>query len=93
MVINDGLSQAKRVTIRLASSAAGSRPPRCERLRASGTRGAYATRGITLGGRSFGQTTTGVLGVPRLSTIHASGGGFTVSVGKGSAALLVVDRR
>ena len=92
MVINDGLSHAKRVTIRLASSL---RAPTAtvQRLRASGTRGAYATRGITLGGRSFGQTTTGVLGVPRLSTIHASGGGFTVSVGKGSAALLVVDRR
>ncbi|HZE03863.1 MAG TPA: glycosyl hydrolase family 79 C-terminal domain-containing protein [Solirubrobacteraceae bacterium] len=50
-----------------------------------------ARGGVTLGGRSYGATTsTGVLPAPRTTSVAATGGGFAVSVPHGSAALLTI---
>ena len=89
-IVNDSLSGDASVRLRIPG-AVSSAPAELERLVAPGGRGAYATRGITLGGRSFGTTTTGVLGAPRMTAVKSRGGAFTVGVPKGSAALLTVD--
>jgi hypothetical protein len=86
-LINDSLDGA--VTVRLAlppgvRSANGT----VERLQAPG--GAYATRGVTLGGRSFGTTTSGILAEPRLAAVSARRGSLTVELPKGSAALVTL---
>ena len=91
-ILNDSLHAGGTVHVRLPSAlSAGSAS--LQRLVASGGRGAYATRGVTLGGRSFGTTDTGVLGAPKLTTVRRHGGAFTVGMPKGSAALLTIDVR
>jgi hypothetical protein len=86
-LINDSLDGA--ATVRLAlppgvRSANGT----VERLQAPG--GAYATRGVTLGGRGFGTTTSGILAEPRLAAVSARRGSLTVQLPKGSAALVTL---
>ena len=61
-----------------------------ERLRAPG--GAYATSGVTLGGRSFGHTKTGVLRAPVTQRVSRRGGAYTVTLPRASAALLTLLR-
>lgn len=87
-LINDSLDGAATVRLRLPAgmrSANGT----IERLRAPG--GAYATHGVTLGGRSFQTTTTGSLPRPRLGPVRARGT-LTVELPKGSAALVTLGR-
>jgi hypothetical protein len=91
-IINDSLHGTGTVQLRLPK-ALSSRSAVLERLVAPGRRGAYATGGVTLGGRSFGTTATGVLGAPKLTTVERDGGAFTVAMPKGSAALLTVGAR
>ena len=57
LVINDNIGSSARVLVRNPAGY-GRRPGTLELLRAAS---AYATRGVTLGGRSFGRTTTGKL--------------------------------
>ncbi len=85
--INDNATGAARVTVKLPASARLASGT-VERLQASGTRGPYATRGITLGGRSFGQTASGVLGRQRTTAVAAKDGSLTVSLAAGSVALV-----
>jgi hypothetical protein len=89
-IIDDGLKAGSTVRLRLQGAAASGT---LERLVAAGGRGAYSTSGVSLGGRSFGTTTTGKLGAPQLSTVKRRGGTFAVSMPKGSAALLTIDAR
>jgi hypothetical protein len=91
-IVNDSLRGAGTIHLRLAH-ARGSESATLQRLLAAGARGAYATHGITLGGRSFQTTTTGALGAPKLATVKRRHGSFTVVMPKGSAALLTVDVR
>jgi len=90
-IVNDSLSSGAVVRLRVPA-AAGSTTGTVLRLQASNGAGAYATRGITLGGRSFGTTTTGVLAAPTLEPITSHGGAWTVTVPKGSAALVTFGR-
>jgi hypothetical protein len=85
LLINDSLS---------ASAAAVVRTPvvpgkaSVEPLRASS---AYATSGVSLGGRSFGAaTSTGVLPLPRAQTVTPRGGAYSLTLTPGSAALLTL---
>ena len=91
-IVDDSLRGGGTVHLRVAK-ALSSRSATLQRLVASGTRGAYATHGVALGGRSFGTTTTGALKAPRLTTVKRRGGAFTVAMPKGSAALLTIDAR
>ena len=91
-IINDSLRMRGTIHVRLPG-ALSARSAALQRLVASGGRGAHATAGITLGGRSFGTTTTGALGTPRPATVKRRGGAFTVGMPKGSAALLTIDAR
>jgi hypothetical protein len=91
-IVNDSLSSGALVRLRVPAMP-GSTTGTVLRLQASDGAGAYATRGITLGGRSFGTTTTGVLAAPTLEPIRSSGGVWTVTVPKGSAALVTFGRR
>ena len=51
--------------------------------------GAGATRGMTIGARTYGATTaTGLLGPPELAPAHVAGGRVTLSVPRASAALV-----
>jgi hypothetical protein len=84
VLINDSLTTARTVAVRapgLATTAT------LERLQAPS---AFATSGITIGGRSFGpQTNTGLLtGKLRLASVTATAGGFPVSLPASSAAML-----
>jgi Glycosyl hydrolase family 79 C-terminal beta domain len=86
-LINDSLDRAATVRLRLPAgmrSATGT----VERLQAPG--GAYATRGVTLGGRSFGTTTSGILAAPQLAAVSPRRGSLTVELPKGSAALVTL---
>ncbi|HEX5192598.1 MAG TPA: hypothetical protein VFW09_07330 [Solirubrobacteraceae bacterium] len=89
-IVNDSLHSGGTIHLRL-TSALRARSATLQRLLAARGRGAYATRGITLGGRSF--KTTGVLGAPRLTTLKGRGDEFTVGMPKGSAALLMINAR
>jgi hypothetical protein len=67
----------------------GSEPATLQRLRAPGV---AATSGLTLGGRTFGKTTTtGVLGDPVPQTTSPHSGKYTIAMPGFSAALLVLD--
>jgi hypothetical protein len=90
-IIDDGLAAGTSVHLRVPAGYGG-HAGTLERL-VAGKRGAYATHGVTLGGRSFGTTTTGALGTPRSTTVKPHGGGFTIGMPKGSAALLTLQRR
>jgi hypothetical protein len=73
------------------SLGAGHGPATVQRLQG---RSLFATRAVSLGGRSFGAgTTTGKLGPPALSTLAPSGSIYPVSVPAASAALITVPAR
>lgn len=86
VLINDSIKHTRWVLVR---------PPRAvgrarlERLEAPS---AYARKGLTLGGQSFGRrTTTGRLaGSRRITLLEPSAGGYTVRLPAASAALLTI---
>lgn len=86
-LINDSLDRAATVRLRLPAGVRSANGT-VERLQAPG--GAYATQGVTLGGRSFGTTTSGILAQPRLAAVSARRGSLTVQMPKGSAALVTL---
>jgi hypothetical protein len=85
LLINDSLTSSAVAVVRtpVAPGAAS-----LERLRAAS---AYATSGVTLGGRTFGTATaTGVLAAPVPQSVAPSGGAYSVTLPAGSAALLTL---
>ena len=85
LLINDSLSASAAAVIRtpVVPGTASVEP-----LRAPS---AYATSGVSLGGRSFGAaTSTGVLAPPRPQTVAPRGGAYSVTLTPGSAALLTL---
>jgi Glycosyl hydrolase family 79 C-terminal beta domain len=89
MLINDSLTAGSRATIH-APTGYGLKPAMLQRLRAPS---AAATRDVTLGGRQFGTTSTGVLAPPVPQTVAATSGTFSVSLPASSAALLILSAR
>jgi hypothetical protein len=89
LVINDSIASGARVRVRNPASY-GRRPATIERLRAPG--GAYATSGVTLGGRSFGRTRTGVLQAPVTERVRRRAGAYAVTLPPASAALLTLTK-
>jgi hypothetical protein len=89
LLINDSLSSAAVTQVR-APSGYGAHPGTIERLLASS---AYAKGGVSLGGRRFGTTLTGVLRAPKLETDRVRSGTYTVSLPAASAALLTLSPR
>jgi len=87
VVINDSTRSSARVLVRNPPGY-GRQAGTIERLRAPS---AYATSGVTLGGRSFGRTTTGVAPAPRIARIRRRGGVYAVTLPAASAALLTLD--
>jgi len=87
LVINDNIGSSARVLVRNPGGY-GRRPGALELLRASG---AYATRGVTLGERSFGRTTTGTLAPPVTSSVARRGGAYAVTLPPASAGLLTLE--
>jgi hypothetical protein len=89
-IINDSLTSRARVQVR-APSGFGSAPGTVEGLRA---RSAYATGGVTLGGRGFGAITlTGALGAASSPRIASHAGTYDVSLPPASASVLTLERR
>jgi hypothetical protein len=86
-VINDSLIAPATVQVRLPAGL-GPVNGTIERLQAPD--GAYATRGVTLGGRNFGTTTSGSLPGPDLQAVSARRGTVTIQLPKGSAALVTL---
>jgi hypothetical protein len=85
LLINDSLTSSALAVVR-APVAPG--PASLERLRAAS---AYATSGVTLGGRTFGATTaTGVLAPPVPQSVAPRAGAYSVTLPAGSAALLTL---
>ncbi len=84
LLINNSLSHS---TLALVHGAAGAGAGVLERLLA---RSAYATGGVTLGGASFGQTTTGMLPPVNTTAVSARSGAYAVSLPPASAALLTL---
>ncbi len=86
VLINDSLKHTRWVLVR---PPAPSRQARLERLDAPN---AYARKGVTLGGQSFGrQTTTGRLAGPRdITLLQPQNGGYTVRVPAASAVMLTI---
>jgi hypothetical protein len=85
LLINDSLSDSASAAVRTPVVPG---PASLERLRASS---AYATSGVTLGGRSFGAATaTGVLAPPVPQTVTPRAGAYSVTLPAGSAALLTL---
>ena len=85
VLINQDGGRRRVVSVRVAGATGAAS---LERLQAPrlGSRG-----GVTLGGESFGASTdTGVLGSPRPLSVPLVGGGYTVSLPPGSAAMLVL---
>jgi hypothetical protein len=89
LLINDSIGSGVRVRVRNPAGY-GRRPATVERLRAPG--GAYATGGVTLGGRSFGLTRTGVLQAPLTQRVRRRGGVYAVTLPPASAALLTLTK-
>jgi hypothetical protein len=87
LLINDGLSGQVNSVVH-APAGYGSAPASLERLSAPG---ASAKRGIKLGGRQFGTTSTGVLPAPLVGTVSAHAGAYSVNLPASSAALLVLS--
>jgi hypothetical protein len=84
VVINK--SQTKRKTVSLRLPAGSGDTVTVERMLA---RSASATRGVTLGGRTYGASTeTGQLAVPEVARMRAASGRITLSVPRASAALV-----
>jgi hypothetical protein len=86
LVINDNIGSSARVLVRNPGGY-GRRPGTLELLRASS---AYATHGVTLGGRSFGHTTTGKLRAPSTSAVVRRAGAYAVTLPPASAGLLTL---
>jgi hypothetical protein len=86
LIVNDSTRSSARVLVRNPPGY-GRRAGTVERLRAPS---AYATSGVTLGGRSFGRTTTGVLAAPQTQPIRRRGGVYAVTLPAASAALLTL---
>ena len=85
LLINDSLSGSALAVVRTPGAPG---PASVERLSAAS---AYATSGVTLGGQSFGAATpTGVLAAPRPLTVTPRGGTYSVTLARGSAALLTL---
>ncbi len=84
VLINDSLTSAATIVVRLAGQDA---PAVLERLEAPS---AYATGGVTLGGQSFGPA--GMLQRPLQATTvrPAKGGGYLVRLAAASAAMLTI---
>ena len=87
-MINDGLSRAADVAVRLPagrhSAVAG-----LQSLQAPG--GARATRGATIGGRVV--SAAGTVAAPKPATVTTGHGAFHVTVPQGSVALLTIGQR
>jgi hypothetical protein len=85
LLINDSLRSAALAQV-ATSGAAGAAS--VERLEA---RSAYATGGVTIGGRSFGaRTATGVLAAPKPRVVAPRSGSYAVTLPAASAALLTL---
>lgn len=85
LLINDSLSSSAQAVVRPPAVPG---PASVERL---GARSAYATSGVSLGGRTFGPSTaTGVLAPPVAQTVAPRGGTYSVTLPAGSAALLTL---
>jgi hypothetical protein len=83
LLINDSLTSSALAVVRTPVVPG---PASLERLRASS---AYATSGVTLGGRTFGAaTTTGILAPPAPQAVAPHGGAYSVTLPASSAALL-----
>jgi hypothetical protein len=75
-------------TVRVGLPPGGAGAATVERMLAPGV---SARRGVTLGGRTYGaSTTTGRLATPQAAEVAATSGAVTLSVPHGSAALLTV---
>jgi hypothetical protein len=85
LLINDSLSSSALAVVRTPAAPG---PANLERLRGSS---AYATSGVTLGGRTFGAaTSTGILAPPVAQTVAPHGGAYSVTLPAGSAGLLTL---
>ena len=86
VLINNDIAQPHRLTVRVPGVRGAAT---LERLRGKGI---SATTGVTLGGQSFGtSTTTGTLtGHPALDTIRPSSSGYVVELPRASAAMLTL---
>jgi hypothetical protein len=89
LTINDSIGSGASVRVRNPAGY-GRQAATIERLRARG--GAYATTGVTLGGRSFGVTRTGVLPAPVTERVRRRGGVYAVTLPPASAALLTLTK-
>jgi hypothetical protein len=88
LVINDKIHSSVRVLVHNPRGY-GRRPGTLELLRAAG--GAYATGGVTIGGRGFGHTTTGTLSPPVTTAVDRGANGYTVTLPAASAGLLTLQ--
>jgi hypothetical protein len=86
LVINDSVASSARVLVHI-SAGYGHRLGTLELLRA---RSAYATSGLSLGGRSFGLTTTGVLRPSITRPVRRRDGAYAVTLPPASAGLLTL---
>jgi hypothetical protein len=86
VLINDYTAQSRTVSVRIAGAHG---PATLERLRAKGI---SARTGVTLGGQTFGATTTtGLLaGHSALSNVPRGNGGYVVKLPRASAAMLTL---
>jgi len=86
VLVNDSLNRTRWVLVRPP------RPGRRAEVQRLEAPSAYARKGVTLGGRSFGaQTTTGRLTGPRrVTALRPSAGGYTVRVPAASAVMLTI---
>jgi hypothetical protein len=88
LLINDSLTSSALAEVRTPVAPG---PASLARLRAAS---AYATSGVTLGGRTFGAATaTGVLAPPVPQPVSPHGGAYSVTLPAGSAALLTLPAR
>jgi hypothetical protein len=86
VLINDALRHARWVIVRASA------PPRGALLERLDAPSAYARKGITLAGQSFGpRTHTGLLaGTPQVTLLRPVGGEYIVRLAPASAALLTL---
>jgi hypothetical protein len=86
VLINDYTAQTRTVAVRIAGARG---PATLERLRAKGI---AARNGVTLGGQTFGSsTTTGSLtGRSTISTVKRTDGAYVVRLPRASAAMLTL---
>jgi hypothetical protein len=89
LLINDSLTAGTHAAIH-APVGYGSAPAMLQRLSAPS---AAATGDVTLGGRQFGTTSSGMLAAPVPQTVAASSGTFSVALPASSAALLTLPAR